>query len=147
MRPISPSRPAAARRKTRSGAMSSRSRRLARSLAYWHSTPSGWTASRNRPRRQRSGRSPILRSVDHSRVGRRAEHAAACLVGTSADPDLAVGTGRCLVERNEFDAVDDPAQAGAGDLLRRFTVVLAATPLTRRVAIAAFVDPGIVRRG
>src|ERR1700674_288818 len=148
MRPISPSRPAAARRKMRSGATSSRSRRLARSPAGWRSIRSGWTALRNRRRsRQRNRQSPIFRSVDHSRIGRRPEHAAARLVRTSADPKLAVGTGRGFIERDEFDAVDAPPQARAGDLFRRFTIVLAATPLTRRVAIAALVDPRIVRGG
>src|SRR5438270_6339472 len=82
-----------------------------------------------------------------SRIGRRSEYAPARLVGTPADPKLAVRTGRGLVERHEFTPVDDPSQTGAGDLFRRLTIVVAATPLPRRITIAALVDPGIVGGG
>src|ERR1700736_6576577 len=48
MRAISRYRPTAARRTTRFGATSTRSRPSPRSRAGWHSTPTGWT-SRNCP--------------------------------------------------------------------------------------------------
>src|SRR6266498_270865 len=65
-------------------------------------------------------------------------------VSCPTDPNFAVGTRESLVKRNEFNAVDDPSQAGAGHLLGRFTVVLTTTPLTGGVSIGALVCPGIV---
>src|SRR5713101_3181370 len=72
-----------------------------------------------------------------SRTGRRTEHAAARVVGPSANPYLSVRARCRLFERNEFRAADDPAFAGHGDLVGRLAVVVAATPLARRISVAA----------
>src|SRR5215471_12832124 len=72
----------------------------------------------------------------YSRIRRRSEHAAPRFVRPSTDPKFAVGIRCGLVERNEFTAVDNPAQTCAGYLLRGLAIVLAATPLTSRIAIA-----------
>src|SRR5262245_10738078 len=82
-----------------------------------------------------------------SRARRRAEHAAARMVGSAADPDLAVRARRRLLVWDELAAADDPTLAGHRDLVGRLAVVVAAAPLAGRIAKAAAVDLGVMRRG
>src|SRR5262245_5258169 len=82
-----------------------------------------------------------------SRARRRAEHAAARMVGSAADPDLAVRARRRLLVWDELAAADDPTLAGHRDLVGRLAVVVAAAPFAGRIAKAAAVDPGVMRRG
>jgi hypothetical protein len=66
------------------------------------------------------------------------------VIGPAADPDLSIRTRRGLVERDELLAADDPTLPGNRDLTGRFTIVVPATPLARRIAVAAAIDPGFV---
>src|SRR4029077_5085760 len=77
---------------------------------------------------------------------RWSEHATTRAVGSAANPHLSVRARRCLFEWHKFRVAHDPTLAGHGDPVRRFAVVIAATPLADRISICAATDPGIVSR-
>src|SRR3954451_11480003 len=66
------------------------------------------------------------------------------MTGPAADPDLSVRTWRGLVVRDEFLAADELTPPGNRDLTGRFAIVVPATPLARRISVAAGIDPGFV---
>src|SRR5262245_37338100 len=82
-----------------------------------------------------------------SRARRRPEYAAARVVGSAADPDLAVRARRRLLVRDEFGAADDPAIAGHGDPVGSIAVVVVAAQFAGRIANPAAIDPGVMRGG
>jgi hypothetical protein len=81
-----------------------------------------------------------------SRTWGWSEHAPARAVGPAANPHFSVWARRRLFERHKFRATDDPALAGHGDPVGRVAVVVAATPLARRISIGPAIDPGVVSR-
>ena len=77
-----------------------------------------------------------------SRARRRAEHAAARVVGSAADPHLAVRARRRPPRTGRIRCRRRPSLCRSRRPVGGFAVVVAAAPFAGRIAKAAAIDPG-----